>query len=181
MYNALITNFKQIDGLVRERHNTIANVLELHLSCTSPSKLWWREIRRSSTCQFLYYQQVCFLTGIAPMLSAGVVIWQPKAWSSNPLDCSEDPGIVNRPLWLTLNVRGPSYLGISVWLGQYHRCWCPGSLCRQDTSSHDIDYVEWVGPCLIWGRISTTCVISMWRNDMKCKYLFYVPSEKFSM
>ena len=34
-------------------------------------------------------------------------------------------------LLLTLNVRGPSYLG------QYH-----GSLRCQDISSHDIDYVE---------------------------------------
>ena len=31
---------------------------------------------------------------------------------------------------------------ISVWLGQYHGCWCPGSLRRQDINSHDIDYVE---------------------------------------
>ena len=31
---------------------------------------------------------------------------------------------------------------ISVWLGQYHGCWCTGSLRRQDISSHDIDYVE---------------------------------------
>ena len=30
----------------------------------------------------------------------------------------------------------------SVQLGQYHGCWCPGSLRRQDISSHDIDYVE---------------------------------------
>ena len=28
----------QIDGLVQERHNSIANALELHLSCTNPSK-----------------------------------------------------------------------------------------------------------------------------------------------
>ena len=27
-------------------------------------------------------------------------------------------------------------------LGQYHGCWCPGSLGRQDISSHDIDNVE---------------------------------------
>ena len=79
---------------------------------------------------------------------------------------------------LTLNMRGPSYLCL---LHQYHSCWCPGSLCRQGTSSHDIDNVEWVSPCLIWGRISTTCAISMWRNDIQCKYIFYVPSEKFSM
>ena len=31
-----------------------------------------------------------------------------------------------------------------------------------------IDYVCWVGPCLVWGRISTTCVISMRRNYIKC-------------
>ena len=29
---------KQIDGLVHKRHNSIANTLELHLSCTYPSK-----------------------------------------------------------------------------------------------------------------------------------------------
>ena len=29
---------------------------------------------------------------------------------------------------------------ISVQLGQYHGCWCPGSLRRQDINSHDIDY-----------------------------------------
>ena len=30
---------------------------------------------------------------------------------------------------------------ISVELGQYHSCWRPGSLRRQDISIHDIDYV----------------------------------------
>ena len=25
---------------------------------------------------------------------------------------------------------------------KYHGCWCPGSLCRQVISSHDINYVE---------------------------------------
>ena len=61
---------------------------------------------------------------------------------------------------------------ISVWLGQYHGCWCPGFLRRQDISSHDIDYVEYVGPGLTWGRILRTCVILMWSNDIKCKYVF---------
>ena len=37
---------------------------------------------------------------------------------------------------------------ISVKVGQYHGCWCPGSFRRQDKSSHDIDYVELVGLCL---------------------------------
>ena len=30
----------QIDGLVQERRNSIANALELHLSCINPSKCW---------------------------------------------------------------------------------------------------------------------------------------------
>ena len=37
-----------------------------------------------------------------------------------------------------------------------------------------IDYAS-VGPCLTWGRISTTCVMSMWKNDIKCKYMFMLP------
>ena len=41
-------------------------------------------------------------------------------------------------------------------------------------SSHDIDsdYVEYAGPDLTWGRILRTCVISMWSNDIKCKYMY---------
>ena len=54
------------------------------------------------------------------------------------------------------------------------------SLRRQDISSHDIDYVEEVGSSLIWGRISTTCVASMWRNDTKCKYMFMFPLKKIA-
>ena len=30
----------------------------------------------------------------------------------------------------------------SVQRSQYHGCWCPGSLRRQDINAHDIDYVE---------------------------------------
>ena len=57
-------------------------------------------------------------------------------------------------LTLTLNVQGRSYLG---WTRSI---------------SYDIDYVEYVGPGLTWGRILRTCVISMWSNDIKCKYMF---------
>ena len=42
----------------------------------------------------------------------------------------------------------------------------------QDISRHDMDYVEYVDPGLTWGRILSTCVISMWRNGTKCKYMF---------
>ena len=70
---------------------------------------------------------------------------------------------------LTLNVRGPSYLSLTRSISCY---WCPGFLRRQDISSHDIDYVEYVCPGLTWGRILSTCVIWMWSNDIKCKYMF---------
>ena len=79
---------------------------------------------------------------------------------------------------LTLNVRGPSYL--CKKLGQYQGCWCPGSLHCQDISSHDIDYIEYVGPSLTLGRILRTCVISMWRNDIKCKYVFLFPLKNLA-
>ena len=77
---------------------------------------------------------------------------------------------------LTLNVRGPSYLGLT----RYHGCWCPGSLCCQDISSHDIGYVEYVGPGLTWGRILSTCVISIWSYDIKCKYMFMFPLKNLA-
>ena len=49
---------------------------------------------------------------------------------------------------------------------QYHGCWCPGSLSRQDISILDIYYVEYVvSSCLTWGKTSTTCIKSVWRND----------------
>ena len=63
----------------------------------------------------------------------------------------------------------------SVYLGQYHGCWCPGSLRRQDIIiSHDIDYAEYICPGLTRGRNSSICVKSMW-NDVKCKYKFMFP------
>ena len=69
---------------------------------------------------------------------------------------------------------------ISVYLGQYHGCWCPGSLRGQDISSHDIDYIEYVGPSLTWASVLSTCVKSMWGNDIKCKYMFMFPQKKLA-
>ena len=37
-----LTYLSYIDGLVQERHNSIANALELRLSCTDPSILTWK-------------------------------------------------------------------------------------------------------------------------------------------
>ena len=102
---------------------------------------------------------------------------------------------------LTLNVRGPSYQYHVCWFtSPYFRIsssWCnstrhyhlqefafvtaqhheeqDGSLRRQDISNHNIDYMVYVDPGLTWGRIWSTCVISMWSNDIKCKYMFMFP------
>ena len=68
----------------------------------------------------------------------------------------------------------------SVYLGQYHGYWCPGSLRRQDISSHDTDYIEYVGPSRIRGSVLSTCVKSMWSNDIECKYMFMFPLKNLA-
>ena len=67
-------------------------------------------------------------------------------------------------------MRGPSYLGLTRSI----------SLRRQYISSHDIDYIEYVGPSLTWGSVISTCVKSMWRNDIKCKYMFMFPQKNLA-
>ena len=43
---------------------------------------------------------------------------------------------------------------------QYHEYWCPGSLCHQVISDHNIDHIGNTSPCL-WSRsISTTSAFS---------------------
>ena len=69
---------------------------------------------------------------------------------------------------------------ISVLLGQYHGYQCPGSLSHQDISSYDIDYIEYVGPSLTWGSVLSTSAKSMWRNDIKRKYMFMFPQNNLA-
>ena len=33
---------------------------------------------------------------------------------------------------------------IQVQHSKYHGYWCPASFCRQDISTHDIDYIKWM-------------------------------------
>ena len=53
-------------------------------------------------------------------------------------------------------------------------------LIHVSESSDDIDYVEYVGPGLTSGGILSTCVIPMWSNDVKCKYMFMVPRQNLA-
>ena len=69
---------------------------------------------------------------------------------------------------------------LTLNIGQYHECWCPGSLSRQDINGHDIDYVEYVGFGLTWKRILSTCVIPVWSNDMRYKYMIMFPLQNLA-
>ena len=48
------------------------------------------------------------------------------------------------------------------------------------TSAAMILAVEYVGPGLTWGRILSTCVISMWSNDIIYKYMFMFPMKNLA-
>ena len=54
-------------------------------------------------------------------------------------------------------------------------------MVADDISSHDINYVEYVGPGLTWGRILNASVISMWSNDIKCKFMFMFPLKNLAL
>ena len=43
-YSSFITRRDNIDGLMQGRRNSIANALELHLSCTNPSRYAWHYV-----------------------------------------------------------------------------------------------------------------------------------------
>ena len=61
-----------IDGLVQERRNSIANALELHLSCTNPSIQWWGyDIKTFSALLDLYDKN----QGLSDSPHKGPVMW----------------------------------------------------------------------------------------------------------
>ena len=68
-------------------------------------------------------------------------------------------------MWFNLVAFKPEYSVRSTRVGQYHGCWCSGSLCRQDINSHEIEYAGYRGPPLPEGMISTVCIISVSREN----------------
>ena len=83
----------------------------------------------------------------------------------------------NHFIQLTLNVRGPSYLGLTRSISWLLMPWL---LACQDINSHDIDCVEKAGACLTRGWISTTCVLLVWKNGTKCKCMFMFPLKNLA-
>ena len=59
----------------------------------------------------------------------------------------------------------------------YHGCWRPGSLRRRGISTRSVDYVDYASSCLTCGRISNTCVMSVWRKDTNCRYNTMLPMK----
>ena len=55
-------------------------------------------------------------------------------------------------------------------LGQYHTCWCPGFFLIIRSSATII--INCTVSVFQKGRISTTCAISVLRNDRECKYIY---------
>ena len=69
--------------------------------------------------------------------------------------------------WFNWNVMGG--------LGQYHGCWCPGSLRRQGISSHGIDCIGKICSWLPQGRIfNYLCHISVQKWWKEKEISFYV-------
>ena len=83
----------------------------------------------------------------------------------------------------TLNVQGLNYLGLTRSI-LYHGWWCPGSYCRIIVARTLAAMICMICRSLSylsrWGRISTTCAISMWRNVIKYKYIFLFPLKNLA-
>ena len=77
-----------------------------------------------------------------------------------------------------INVMGPSYFGFTRSISRRLMPWLLTSPRHQQPCY--FVYVEYVGHCLTWGRILSTCVISIWKNDIICKYMFMLPLKKLA-
>ena len=73
-----------------------------------------------------------------------------------------------------------AHYDVTVMLWEICVSWLlfPGSLLCPVISNHDIDCAMWMVPCLPWGKISTTCSISVLRNDREFQHIFVFPSTK---
>ena len=77
------------------------------------------------------------------------------------------------PIVLTLNVQGPCYLGLTRSISWLLMTWLLTSPGHQQ---------QWYWLYRICWFLSylRTCVISMWRNDTKCKYMFMFPLKNLA-
>ena len=86
--------------------------------------------------------------------------------------------ILSRPQ--CVNVRGQSYLSLTTSISWLLMPWLLPLPGHQQPWYWQSDYVKYVGPGLIRGRISTIYGMSVWRNDIKYKYMFMFPLENLA-
>ena len=80
-----------------------------------------------------------------------------------------------RRLHLILNVRGPSYLGLTSSISWLLMPWLLTS------PGHQQPWYWLCSICMSWSYMRgdlSTYVVSMWSNDIKCKYMFMFPLKK---
>ena len=86
-------------------------------------------------------------------------------WAHNAL-CRSPPWVElcgNESFWCSdWNILGK--------FGQYHSFWCPGPLCHQVISSHNIYSMQCAYSCLSQQSNSTPCDALVSRNDVKYKH-----------
>ena len=92
------------------------------------------------------------------------------------MNCSKFPVSFFSENILTLNVRGPSYLGLTRSISWLLMPWLLTSPGHQQPWYWQCRICS----CLTWGRISSTCVIPMLSNDIKCKYMFMFPLKNLA-
>ena len=94
-------------------------------------------------------------------------------WSHYPKQCglivNKSHGNKFHSTYVTLLMLETEYCSL---FGQYHTCWCPGSLSREVISRHGTDNIEQityrVAPLWIW----SSSVEQNPRYDKKCEYIF---------
>ena len=100
------------------------------------------------------------------------VMWIQNEYRNMPL--SQPTVMISQVI--TLNVRGPSFLGLTMSISRLLMPWLLTS------PGHQQPWYQLCRTCpgLIWGRILITCVISMRGNDIKCKYMFMFPLKNLA-
>ena len=140
------------------------SALACYITICFISEVWWR------IYALLQWVIIATYNGVAPILTWLVLLppWRleepSKVWAvlnggqrrlnmlirhsqyygcwcknNNHSSLAPCPTCIGNAFIVTLNVRGLSFSGSTVSIMV---CWCPGSLCRQDISIHDIDYVK---------------------------------------
>ena len=116
MIPSLCNVSQYVDGLVQERRNSIANALELLLSCTNPSIDGVMQERRNSIANALELRLSC----TKPSISYRCLPWLERCWCQSC--CVQSPA-VSHP---SLDNSRPTLVSVPVGIVQTAVC-CMGT------------------------------------------------------